>query len=160
MWVARELALALQLEEALRRELFLQPLEGCLQRAHALQLRAADDELILPARLIDRHVAGEQHLLAVGEQRAMRDGRVAEEHARELRARVLEREVNVPGRLRAEVGDFAGDGDLPDLLLQQPLDVPGQLRDGQHLAHGLRREEFAAEVPLRFGWFGHRWKTI
>ena len=72
---------------------------------------------MLPQLAIDCHVAGEQHLLPVGEQRAARHGRVAEEHARELSARVLEREVNVPRRLRAEVGDFARDRDLPDLLV-------------------------------------------
>ena len=58
-------------EESFRRELLLEFLERDLQRANALQLHGANDELILPARLIDRHVALQQNLPAVRQQLAM-----------------------------------------------------------------------------------------
>ena len=52
-------------EQAFRRELLLELLKRDLQRADALQFHRPHDELVLPARLIDRHVALQQKLLAV-----------------------------------------------------------------------------------------------
>ena len=52
-------------EQPFRRELLLEFLKRDLQRADALQFHRAHDELILPARLINRHVALQQNLLAV-----------------------------------------------------------------------------------------------
>ena len=63
-------------EQAFRREFLLQFLKGGLQRAHALQFHRAHDELVLPARLINRHVALQQNLLSVREQLALRPRRV------------------------------------------------------------------------------------
>ena len=102
-----------------RRELLLEFLKRDLQRADALQFHRADDELVLPARLINRHVALQQNLLAVRQQFAMRNFLAAEQHAAQLRRRVLEREINVAGRLRAQVGDFAAHPDGADLFFQQ-----------------------------------------
>ena len=49
----------------------------------------------------------------------MRNLLAAEQDAAQLRRRVLEREINVAGRLRAEIRHFARDPDGTDLLLQQ-----------------------------------------
>jgi len=88
-----------------------------LQRADALRLDFADDELILAARFIDRHVAVEEDFFAVAEQLALRGG-TAEEHAAQLRRDILEREINMAGTLRAEVGDLAADPDGADGFFQ------------------------------------------
>ena len=83
-------------------------------RAVADRLDGADDELVLPARLIDRHIALQQNFLAVREQAALRRCGAAKEHAAQLRRRILEREINVAGALCAEVGDLAADPDGAD----------------------------------------------
>src|SRR5207245_1837543 len=99
--VKRQWTLPLRREQALRCELLLELLERDLERAHALQLHRAHDQLVLPARLIDRHVALHQNFLAVPQKLALARRFAAKEHATELRPSVLEREINVPGTLRA-----------------------------------------------------------
>ena len=94
-------------EETFRRELQLEFFERDLQRAHAAQFDLPHDQLILPAHLIDRDIALQEDLLPVRQQRARLAGGVAKTHAAQLRARVLEREINVAGRLRAQIGDLA-----------------------------------------------------
>ena len=72
-----------------------------LQRAHALQLRAADDELILPARLVYREFSARLHEHPVANLHAalLPHAGARKHHARELRIRILEREILVPARL-------------------------------------------------------------
>ena len=114
--------------KSFRRELLLEFLERDLQRADALQLHRAHDELVLPARLINRHVALQQDLLAVLQHAAVHDRLAAEQHAAQLRPGVLEREINVAGRLRAQIRDLARHPDRADLFFQQPLDLRRQFR--------------------------------
>ena len=103
-----------------KRELLLELLECDLQRADAVQLQCPHDELVLPARLINRHVALQKEFLSVRQQFAMRHRLAAKQHATQLRAGILEREVHVPGSLRAQVGDLTRHPHLAHVLFQQP----------------------------------------
>jgi len=145
--VFRQRTFPFRREQAFRRELQLEFLERDLQRAHAAQFDLPDDQLILAAHLIDRDIALQDDLLPVRQQRARPAGGVAKTHAAQLRARVLEREINVPGSLRAQIADLAAHPDRADALLQQPPDLRRQVADGQNLPRLLRQEQFA-EVPL------------
>src|SRR5437764_468472 len=80
----------------------------------------------------------------------------AEQHAAQLRAGILEREVNVARAREAQARDLTRHPDLAHLVLEQPPDLPGQFRDGQNLPRRLRgfsrlgrlcRTQFA-KVPL------------
>ena len=136
-------------------ELLLELFKRRLQRADALQLHRPHDQLILPARLIYGHLPLQQHLLTVGQQLARGGGRAAKQHTTQLRPGVLEREIHMTRTLRPQVGDLPAHPDLPHRFFQQPLHLPGQLADAQHLAQFLLRKQFA-EVPLRFDWFAHQ----
>ena len=70
----------------------------------------------------------ENHLAAIGQRAAIGRGIVPKKNATQLRARVLECKINVPGHLLAEIGDFAGDPNLADLLFQQRAGCPPSLR--------------------------------
>ena len=91
-------------------------------------------------------VAG-QHLLTVRQQCARFTRGVSKTHAAQLGPGILEREINVAGRLRAQVRDLAAHPDLAHGLLQQPPDLRCQFADGQNFSDLFRRKQFA-EVPL------------
>ena len=128
---------------------------GAHAGADALQLDRAHNELVLPARLIDRHVPLQQNLLPVCQQMAMRNLFAAEQNAAQLRSHILEREINVAGALRAQICDLARDPDRTNLFLKQPPDLRRQFADRQH-APGLLGRKQLAEVPLGFGLFAHQ----
>ena len=130
-----------------RAELLLEFFKGGLERADALQFHGQHLQLILSARLINGDVALENHLPPVGQRAAMGHGVAAKKHAAQLRARVLEGEINVPGHLLAEVGDFPRDPNLADLFFQRAPDVRRQFADGENAPRRLRREEFRAKIP-------------
>ena len=78
-----------------RAELFLEFFKGGLERADALQFHRQHLQLILAARLIDGDVALENHLPPVGQRAAIGHGVAAKKNAAQLRAGVLEGEINV-----------------------------------------------------------------
>src|SRR4029077_2454387 len=100
------------------------------QRADALQFHGANDELILPARFINGDVALQEKLLSILQQLAMRHRHSPEQHAAQLRAGILEREINMARVLDAEVRHFTGDPDRSDVLFEQALEARGELRNG------------------------------
>ena len=85
--IARQRPFPFRREQPFRLELLLELLERDLQRADALQLHLRDAQLVLPARLIDRHVALQRDLPPVLQQRAVHLRLAAEQHAAQLRAR-------------------------------------------------------------------------
>src|SRR5206468_5243598 len=136
-------------------QLALEPLERQLQSADALQLDRANDELILPTRLVNREVALDDEFLAVLEQIAVLDAFAAKEHAVQLGVGVLEREINVAGTLYAQVGGFARYPDEANRLFEQALHLSRQLADGQDAPRRFGWKQLA-EVPLGFGLLAHR----
>src|SRR6185437_5583997 len=137
--ITRKRAFSLGGKQAFGGELLLELFERNLQRAHALQLDGANNQLILAARFVNRDVALQQHFLPVLEQLTMRHHFATEQHAAQLRTSVLEREINMSGTLRAKIGNLTGDPYGSDLLLQQAPYVRGQFRDGENFTSGWRR---------------------
>ena len=146
-WIAGQRTLARAVEETLALQLALEFLEGDLQRTNALRLDGAHQQLILAAHFVNRQLAVEQQLLPVLEKFAVRRRLAAKEHAAQLRRRILEREINVARRLRAQVRHLAADPHRRDLLLQHAPDLRRQFAHGQHDPRLLRREQLA-EIPL------------
>src|SRR6185436_10889599 len=99
----RQRALLASLEEPLRLELPLELLEGDLEPAEALRLEQLDHELVLAATGVHVETAEGQHLEAVLDLEAHAPAPPAEEHAAELGSVVLQREVRVAGRGRAQI---------------------------------------------------------
>ena len=129
----------------------------CLTRAHVLVFESAATpapayDSFGPLLYPDQPQASRKDIMQSRGGRAVRG--VFEIKPAQLRRRILEREINVAGALRAQVGDFAADPDGADLFFKEPLDVHREFPDGQDLARRFRREQFA-EVPLRFGRFAH-----
>jgi len=98
-------------KQTFRGKFLFELLKGDLERTDALHFHCAHDELVLPTRLINRHVSLQQDFLPVNKQFAVRNAFPTKKHASQLRASVLEREVNVPGILGAKVCDFSRDPD-------------------------------------------------
>ena len=98
--VARQRAFPFRRKQPFGLELLLELLERHLQRADALQLDLGDAQLVLPARLIHRHVPLQHDLPPVLQQRAIHLRLAPEQHAAHLRAGVLEREVDMAGALQ------------------------------------------------------------
>src|SRR5688572_7925471 len=84
----------------------------------------------------------------------MRDRLATEQNAVQLRTSVLEREVNVPRGLKAKVGNLSTNPDRTHLFFQTPLDLIGQLANGEDAPRLLRGKEFT-EVPLGFALLPH-----
>ena len=103
-----ERLLACGIEQPLGVQSAFERLEPFLERPDPAPLHETDDELILAARFVDGQVAVHLHLHSVRQRHGgRRGGGVAEKYARNLTPVVLEREVLVPRRLLAVVGDFA-----------------------------------------------------
>jgi hypothetical protein len=77
--------------------------------ADAVATSRFDVELEIAAGLVERHQHARFDVLAVLQSPADQLRAAAEHDAAHLRGAVLEREVDVPGRRVAEIGDFAGD---------------------------------------------------
>ena len=99
----------------------LELLEGELQGAEPLRLQQLDDQLVLAAlRRRPRRRRSAMHVQAVARLEADAPRAVAEQHAAQLRALVLEREVGVAGAVDLEVGDLALDPHRRKPLLHAP----------------------------------------
>ena len=89
---------------------WLQPgfqlLEGNLQGAGAHRLRELGDQLHLPALFVNRDPAAHQDRKPIFRTEAQQKRLPAEDHNRQLRFPILEREVEVPRGRGAQVGDF------------------------------------------------------
>ena len=125
----RQRPLARRVEEALGLELLLQLLERQLQRAEALGLEVVAEDLILALRLVDADPAARDHAQSVfGLELQVAHGR-AVHHRLDLRAAILEREVQVAGVPQPAVGDLALDPEIAESGFEEPANRRRQLRD-------------------------------
>src|SRR5205823_1531066 len=129
-------------------------LERSLERSYALQLDLNHAQLVLPALLVNRHLAANIDFPPVLQERTVHLQFAAEEHATDLRDRVLEREINMTRALLLEIGAFAGDPNRSDLRLEQAADLPGQFRDRKNFSKLFLRKKLS-ELPLRFRRLRH-----
>jgi len=111
-----------------------QLLEGDLQGARTLGLGVVQDELVLAAGPVYVHPRPAEDVHPILEIELERAGDGAEEHRPDLAFLILEGEVEMARRGPAEVRDLALDPELIEGGLQDVLDLPGELRDGQNLA--------------------------
>ncbi len=123
----RERALSSLLEETLRLQLALQLLEGKLQRAAAVRIQVFAYELIFPFRLVHAQPAPRDDLQAVLDLEPEISVRGPEHHGLDLRAAVLEGEIDVPRVPDTAVGDLSFDPELPKPGLERCADAAGQL---------------------------------
>ncbi|MCK7521310.1 MAG: hypothetical protein MZV64_28330 [Ignavibacteriales bacterium] len=101
------------------------------------------DDLVLALRLVDAEPAAREDVLPVLELELERPGRRFEHHGPQLRARVLQREVDVAGRPQPAVGDLALDPHIRPRRLEQQPDLRRQFR------RRCRRAAPAATRPRR-----------
>ena len=59
--------------------------------------------MILPLRLVDADLAMDDNLLAIAKLDRLSRRIAAKQHGAQLRAGILQRKINVPARLRAQV---------------------------------------------------------
>ena len=107
--------LARGIEQALGFQALLQLLEGELQRAETDRLDVLDVNLVLAARFVDADGAAHGDVQAVLGAKLQAHELIAEADAANLRAGVLEREVEMAGLRGVGVGDFALDGNVGEL---------------------------------------------
>ena len=120
-------AFAVGVEEAFGLESFLELLEGELEGACADGLHGFGYELELAALLVNADAAADEDMEAVLGAKAEEHGLAAKKHDGQLCVGVLEREVEMTGRGRAVVGDFAFDPDVAELLLDKFADLGDKL---------------------------------
>jgi hypothetical protein len=125
-------ALALAIEQALGRQPLLERLEFPLQPPDAVLDHRADDELILSPRLVDADLAVHDHLQPVAQFHLLAQRIAAKQNRAELRARILQRKINMPARLRPEVRDLAAHPARPQAAFEQ------RLHASREFAHTLR----------------------
>ncbi len=128
------------IEQALFLEFAFQFLERGLERAETLGQEVVDDDLVLAGAFVDADVAVDQHFQPVGQVKLHLAGGAAEHDGCQLGLGVFQGEIDMAGRRPTQVGDFALDPDIRQFLLEQVLDLPGDLADGKRFG----------------GWGGHR----
>ena len=98
---------------------FLQLLEGELQRAEADRLDVGDVNLIFAARFVDAERAAHRDVQSVLGAELQAAHLIAKADAANLRARVLQREIKMPGLRRVVVRDFAFDPHVAECAFEQ-----------------------------------------
>ncbi len=146
----RQRSLAGSVKEPFGLQPLLQLLEGHLQGTRAARLHVLADELILAFGVVDPEPAARDHVLAVFQlEFQVADGR-PEHDGLNLRARVLQREIDVTGVPRPAVGDLPLDPEIAEARLEQLADRSGQLRDGVDAAFR------GASLGRLFEWLGEQ----
>jgi hypothetical protein len=148
----RERALTGGVEEAFGLKAFFELLEGELKGAGADGLHGFSDELELSALLVDADAAADEDVEAIFGAKAEEDGLATEENDGQLGVSVFEREVEMSGRGRAVVGDFAFNPDVAVLLLDEFTDLGDKFADGPDAALMMWLVE--GEIELRREWVG------
>src|SRR5690606_4328236 len=128
----RQGPLAGRIEQALLGQPTLERLELPLQPPLAILDDRPDDQLVLAALLIDADFSIQDHLPAIAQAHRLPGGVSAEQDRRNLRARILERKINVPAALDTQVGHLAPHPARPDLTLQALLHAAGEGADTLH----------------------------
>ena len=118
------------IEEPLGLKLFLELLEGQLQRAYAGRLYFLGHQLVLALLVVGSDIAAHAHQQAVGQVELERSGEAAEHNAGNIGGGVLEVEVGVPQRRDLEAGDLPLHPQLAKIGLEQVLDALAELADG------------------------------
>ena len=112
-------ALALGLEQAFGGQLLFQFFERAAQRAFAGFLQRIQDQLVVAARLVQREAAAREHAQAFARDEVQPLALRLEQGAAHLGARILQREVEVPGARPREVAQFALDPHQREGAFQQ-----------------------------------------
>jgi hypothetical protein len=94
--ISRQRTLPRRVEQALSLEPLFQLFKGHLQRAGAHRLHGLGHQLHLTTLLIHAHPSAHQHMQTVFGPEAQQHGLATEQHNRQLRIGVFEREINVP----------------------------------------------------------------
>ena len=131
--------LALDAEQAFGVQALFQLLEGELERAETDRLDVLDVDLILAALLVDADGAAYGDVQAVFRAEFEAHQLGAKADAADLRAGVLEREVEMAGLGRVGVGNFALDEDSAELSSEQVANARGQIADRPDFALGHQR---------------------
>src|SRR3546814_1885473 len=126
-------------------QLGLQLLERAAQRAFAGFLQRIEDQLVVAARLVQRQPPAGQHPHAVARLEPQPLALGLEQRAAHLRARVLEREVDVPRRGPCQVADLALDQHHRERVLQQAARQRVELTGAEDVV-GDRSEEHTSEI--------------
>ena len=115
----RQRPLARGVEQPFCLQPLLQLIEGELQRAEPVRLQVLADELILALRLVHRDASARHDAQAVGRLELQIAQRGPENDAANLRAGVLQGEVQMPGVPDPAVGELAFDPDFEELGFEQ-----------------------------------------
>ena len=136
-------------EEAFGGELSLELFESQLQRPGRLGLHLGDDDLILPAFHVGGDPAAGQDLQAVLQLELDFGGVAFKKNPRDLRLRILQREIGMAGRVRSWVGEFALHPDIGEGAVEQVLNAAVEFGDREGSGAGGRiRGHFFPGAPL------------
>ena len=145
----RQRLLALRIEQALGLQALLQLLESELQRAQTHRLDVFHVNLIFAARLVHADRAAHGDVQAILGPKFHPHELIAEAHASNLRASVLQREVEMARLRGVRIGHFAFDGNIGELPGQQIANARGEVADRPDPALGhqrkLKRASFAEQ---------------
>ncbi len=134
-----------------RLEPAFQLLEGRLQRAEAVRLERIADELILALDVVQAQPAAHDDAHAVLGPESQHPRGHAEHHGANLRAVVLQREVDVAGAPLPAVRDLALDEHAAERLLDDLLDGGRQLADRQRRGPIVVEREAGRMAPCSAG---------
>src|SRR2546425_533394 len=137
----RQRTLPARIEQAIFLEPLLQLIEGQLERAETLRLEMLADELVLALRFVHRDAPARHDVQAIGRLELQVAQCGPENHAANLRRRILQREIQMPGVPEPAVGELALDPHLEELRFEQIANTHGELRDRQDTASGDRRRK-------------------
>ena len=126
--------LALRIEQPFRLQLRLQLLERAPQRAFARFFQRLEDQLVVAACLVQSQPAARQHLQSLARLEFQPGAFRLEHRAAHLRARVLEGEIQVPGRRPRHVAQLALHGHQRKAVLQQAARQGVELGGGEDVA--------------------------
>ena len=115
--------LARFVEEPFLLQLFLQLLEGQLQRAQPHGLDVTDVHLIFAAHFVDAEGSAHADVQAILGTELDAAQLIAKADATNLRARILQSEIEVTGLRGLVIGDFAFDPNVGESAFEQTADL-------------------------------------
>ena len=95
-------------------------------------------QLVLTAGFENGNVTVQLHLGSIDKWLPQRRHRVAKDHARDLRTRILEREILMPARMQFVIGDFALHPDRAEFRFERAADCACELRDRENFRCALK----------------------
>ena len=146
-------ALARGVEEPFGLQPPLQLIEGELQRAEPMRLHVLADDLVFALRLVHADAPPHDDVQAVLGLELQRADVRLEHHRLDLRAGILQREIEMAGVPEPAVGNFCLDPDLGVRVLQNAADVRGEVADSEDSPL-----TFASRRRCRLGRFAGRFR--